>query len=393
MQNKREYIQNLKKVKLVIGNGFDLQCGMQTKYCHFFESNEEKNEHIRTWIEKINSNLIMFLDFTRSKDNDIWNNFNFKTVINVWDFFFYLVSFEKSDLLKNMNWCDIEEVMLEWFEDPKKDIVSKKKYCNWSYVYKILKGERLLYSLDSFYILAIIINKLNDYKKFSNEIEFYNFLLKQLKKFESNFGNYILDESNRIMVEGNYSFISVYEKSMPATQLIKKLCNINSLVSVDSFNYDFIGIEGLKPIFHNINGNISYPIFGIDSSAFLPSDPRYIFCKTNRRMELDMLEYEAYEREEFENVIIYGHSLTVSDYSYFFSLLDKLDIVNFTKKSVIVFAYSVYDKEKEEKIKSDYRLAISNLFKEYSKYKGNSEYPNRLLDALTTQGKVLLYEI
>lgn len=40
---------------------------------------------------------------------------------------------------------------------------------------------------------------------------------------------------------------------------------------------------------HNINGNTARPIFGIDSDAFLAPDPRYIFSKTSRRMELDML--------------------------------------------------------------------------------------------------------
>ncbi|MBQ7994734.1 MAG: helix-turn-helix domain-containing protein [Bacilli bacterium] len=37
---KREYIHNLKNVKLVIGNGFDLHCGLKTSYKDYFKSKE-----------------------------------------------------------------------------------------------------------------------------------------------------------------------------------------------------------------------------------------------------------------------------------------------------------------------------------------------------------------
>ena len=391
MQNKREYIQNLKKVKLVIGNGFDLQCGLKTKYRDFFLNNGSKNSYFKTWINDFKDQVRYYLNFNVTNHKDFWKDFYHFDDTNIWDFFFYLVADIKPDSPQNWKWCDIEQVM-EYSLYNYKDKGYRDSIYNWQCIYDIINGKAVKYD-DSLYILAAVVYKKNDEKQFRSIEKFYSFLLSELRLFEINFGKYILSQ---YYSQYNVSF-GVIEKNAlfykNVERTIKSLCNIDNLSSVDSFNYGIIEIDKIKKIFHNINGTVDYPIFGIDSSAFLPPDPRYIFCKTNRRMELDMLEYEAYEREEFENVIIYGHSLTVSDYSYFFSLLDKLDIVNFTKKSVIVFAYSVYDKEKEEQIKSDYRLAISNLFKEYSKYKGNSEYPNRLLDALTTQGKVLLYEI
>lgn len=144
---------------------------------------------------------------------------------------------------------------------------------------------------------------------------------------------------------------------------------------------------------HNINGNTARPIFGIDSDAFLAPDPRYIFSKTSRRMELDMLNEKMFISTDFENVIVFGSSLSQADYSYFFSVLDKINIFNINNPSKIVFAYSIYDLKQENDIKANLTKAIFQLFQEYSKYKGNEAHPNRLLDSLTAQGKVILYQL
>ena len=58
-----------------------------------------------------------------------------------------------------------------------------------------------------------------------------------------------------------------------------------------------------------------------------------------------------------------------------------------------MFAYSIYDLKQENKIKANLTEAIFQLFQEYSKYKGNEAHPNRLLDSLTAQGKVILYQV
>ena len=70
-----------------------------------------------------------------------------------------------------------------------------------------------------------------------------------------------------------------------------------------------------------------------------------------------------------------------------------MTIVDLSNSSIIVFAFAVFDKKKEQQIKMNLRTSITKLFIDYSRYKGNSEQPNRLLDALTSQGKVLMYEI
>lgn len=389
MPTKNEMIHNLKNVKLVLGNGFDLHCHLKTTYSDFFHYYEEKNKYFLKWIEEFTPKARDYVDLRTANNKDFWLDFINFDKTNVWDFFFYLISREYGVDITKWRWCDIESKI----EESLLDITPESGLC-WLSVYELLKNGRAIDTafLDLF-VLASVVYKKNGEKKFSSKGEFFTFLLDELKLFESNFGYYIYrqhyDDINR-----SFGVIIPNESFRRFSKLtIDNLCDSKSLVSIDSFNYDSIEIEELEPIFHNVNGNVEAPIFGIDSDRFRYNDPRYIFSKTNRRMELDMLENETGERAEFDNIIVFGHSLNAADYSYFFSILDKIEITNLESSSKIIFAFSIYDSKKEEEIKANLRKAIFRLFQDYSKYKGNELFPNRLLDALTTQGKVLMFEI
>ena len=396
MTNKENTVLNLENVKIVLGNGYDLFCGLKTKYKDYFSSNPSKNTYIKSWLNEFMKDLCIspmsYVNFSLKENKDFWLDCQGFEELSVWDFFFYLVSDIQPDVQEEWCWCDIEKVMQRWLYEPS-DQNEYIENSSWYTVYRLLSGNYSKSCDGKIYVLASIIYKKNNEQCIYSIDKFYNFLLIELKKFERKFGYYIdnliHDRTNEsfgiVRYRNNYSLIS--------RALIEKLCAIDNISSIESFNYDFIEVDELKNKFHNINGSINSPIFGVDSSLFFAPDPRYIFTKTNRRMELDMDTDDAYAQEEFNNIVFFGHSLTASDYSYFFSIFDKIDIIDLTKKSKIVFAYAIYDEELEDKIKSDYRLAIFSLFQEYSIYKGNKDAPNRLLDALTTQGKIILYEI
>lgn len=95
--------------------------------------------------------------------------------------------------------------------------------------------------------------------------------------------------------------------------------------------------------------------------------------------------------KECDNLIVFGSSLSISDYSYFFSVFDKMDIIDSNRGAKIIFAYKIYDENNEEEIKNSLTLSVNMLFQEYSKYKGINEQPNRLLDYLTIQGCIIFY--
>ena len=393
MKSKEDYIKGLSKVKLIIGNGFDLHCHMKTSYKDFFLHDEKKNELCKILIDKFNIFMKDYWEYNSSTFIHNCDIFDDIVINNIWDFFFYLNSNNNNNNLnqKEWRWCDIEDTMLKWLMDREKNqIDSGKPY--WERVYNIINNNVTSYDIKLCFLATAIYIKHNR-KRFDNINDFYIFLLGELKVFEMNFGSYIdglhFDRTNEsfgvILPKTSFRHYSAIT--------IKELCNFNNLSSIDSFNYDSLENADFDSKLININGNHEAPIFGIDSDAFPASDIRYIFSKTNRRMELDMLNDEERKNEPYENVVIYGHSLNKADYSYFFAVFDKLQISDLTNNSKIIFAFSIYDDAKEQKIRSEFRSAVSKMFYDYSIYLGKEKQPNRLLDVLTSQGKILMYEI
>lgn len=394
MKSKREIINELKNVKLVIGNGFDLYCGLKTSYSDYFNNDSSKNKVLEDWYNQFLNNVQTYLQFSldEASKSDCWNSSGAFEFANIWDFFFHVVS-RNNESIDTWRWCDIESKILEWLYNSSDKNHSNSK-ANFKGIYEIIKHKRANSNHDlRMCYLATIIYKKHDEKKFLDETEFYDFLLQELKKFECHFGEYI----DKLQFNSPYERFGVIAKNdayfEKALCTINELCNVSNLTSIDTFNYGIPCINELKNIVHNINGNVKNPIFGVDSNAFMAPNSRYIFTKTNRRMELDMLNDNNSEIKPCDNVVIFGSSLGVADYSYFFSIFDKINITDIEKPAKVIFAFFIYDKAKENAIKMNLTKAIFELFQEYSRYKGNESHQNRLLDVLTTQGKIILYQI
>ncbi len=383
---KEEMIKKLANVKLIIGNGFDLYCGLKTSYYNYFMHDKNKNNYFLKWLNDFESKAYSFMGKSSNR-LVFWNEFQHLSITNVWDFYFFLMSRNRDKEIQEWTWCDIETKIEESLLDLKKNNNLK---ISWINIFNIIKDGAIESDAIDEVLLASIAFKINNCKPFYSIDEFYLFLLNELKKFEREFANYIwsLHQDRYGMVTAQEQMYKEHSKS-----LMDKLCDVNNLISIDSFNYDWVGDDRCKNLTYNINGDLHNPIFGIDSDIFDSGDTRFIFSKTSRRMEIDMFSDESIEKKKFDNIVVFGSSLSSADYSYFFSVFDKIAITDLMVDSKIVFAFSVYDQNKRIQISNQLRKNISNLFQEYSKYKGNDAHPNRLLDALTTQGKVILYEI
>lgn len=388
---KKEMIKDLKNVKLVIGNGYDLHCGLKSSYADFFMRDVSKNNYFNKWLDEFKEKINQNVSTTEQSKEDVWVEFKNIDKLNIWDLFFYIKT--KTTNQNNKEawlWCDIETVM---YNSLKSCNVKENDYISfsWEQVYKVINKE-MQANFDCFevYVMAKVILEKRNMEGFKNIDEFYYYILDELNQFEKEFGKFINKKRYPYGAFLPGMPNSNFEKYSKTT--LQELCNEDNLVSIDSFNYDDIGDENLNKILHNINGNLENPIFGIDSNLCRASDPRFIFTKTNRRMELEMINFKCQKDIAFDNVIVYGHSLSSNDYSYFFPLLDKLEMTNFLSNKKIIFGFSVYDREKETEIKRKNRLNIQKLFEAYANYKGLKDV-NRLLDSLTTQNRVLTYEI
>lgn len=383
---KEEFVKSLKKVKLIIGNGFDLHCGLHTKYSDFYCKNIDKFKFINS----------IYDAYEKTKEL----NFEDENVrrLSVWDLFFSLNS-SKDPKANKKWWCDIERLMLSSFvsvSDKEKvtpELMASYMESNihWDVIKNHISKNTLATNHSDRFIVDFIRAKMCH--KGLSPNDFYSFLLDELKEFEIGFGKFIYDQLHETWYEfcnnGREFINESYVKK--ATDTIKELCDENNLVAIDSFNYGDIRIKSVTDILQNINGDMNSPIFGIDS-IFEPKDQRFIFTKTGRRIDSDLFGFSYDAKPEFENIVIFGHSLNPADYSYFFPLFDRIKLTDILATNVIVFAYSIYDEKKEDIIKSQLRDAMSKLLYAYAVDK---QLPNpcRFLDSLSTQKRIITYEI
>lgn len=373
---KEDVIRNLYRVKLVIGNGFDLFCGLKTSYSDFFKHNKSLLENIEKWIESYDDSdkIYDYLDYSNPDYEKNASEIILEEEITIWDIFFYLVS--QFNIDNEILWCDIEAQMARSL-----DISSEYNFFSWEKVLAACNRNNFM-NIDKQELLCACYVK----SRIGNIIgaqKFYQFLYDELERFEKRFGEYINQQMSN----------PIYTENAHAT--INKLVgdNRNTALSIDTFNYSTFKINGIH--LNHINGTYLKPIFGIDYSNINVIDDRYAFTKIYRRLEQnfsmdkDNIDYTS---NRFDNIIVFGHSLNRQDYNYFFPLFDSLKITDPSFKGKLVFAYSIYDKEKSQQIKSNLLLNVAKLLREYEIYsKGKDE--NRLLEILNFKGCIIYYPI
>ena len=186
--DKKELIQKLDNVKLVIGNGFDLYCGLKTKYSDYFLHNTSKNKILKQWIIDFAPKVRTYANFTKkiAKRSDFWVDFEHSEEANFWDIFFFIISYEETEI-ENWTWYDIEIILESWLHSK-----YERGYSNndsFEVVYQIMKTNiSMTYVDDNLLYLAAVCYRFNNEKEFKDLKEFYCFLLNELKKFEVNFG-------------------------------------------------------------------------------------------------------------------------------------------------------------------------------------------------------------
>lgn len=400
---------------LILGNGFDVHCGLPSNYKDFF-----RNALLDTIGESFG------LQQLRAGVSGFWENL--------------LLEYYKIYGEADYSWCDIENIIKETLLCM---IYSDKvsSTCVWRNSYEAVKLRRTpheeiacfrnpitqyFYKYCMTFFCSLLSQQERDYRDDELQSLITLNLLQELHSFEKRFCKYIKDNivnpnnnkelNNKYIVNSinllnklvkfsdkQYTDIdSVINRQNEVTVLSQEFSNLR-LTNILSFNYtalfDILGVKSPCQ-YNNVHGklcnkpclqdcNSSSVIFGIDD-GFIQSNNQYaelrLFSKTYRKMfdtNAPMSVLPMLNENSAITIRFYGHSLNEADYSYFQSIFDYYNLYG-NSSVAIVFYYS----KGYEQTDSIYRLINT-----YGTTLPNKAQGKNLMHKLLLENRLKIIEI
>jgi len=333
---------------LVVGNGFDLQCQLNSEYRDFF-----------AWLRKngirANGNLwsVHFLNTT--PEGQGWVN----------------IEAELHSVLTGR--VSERGLFWEWITDA-------QDFWRNPYGYAISKENAVAH-----YISGHIKNRNTEFPSY--------WFLDELIKFEYLFCEFLSEQ-----VDSNANYLSNAKK---LTSML--LGDDDEKASVISFNYTnpFIDNDNGEYIDEigsvaNVHGTYkdNNIIFGVDAKGVGLSDAR-IFTKTHRKMLQP--NSESILPNTVDKIKFYGHSLGDADYSYFHSIFDYynlygggklVDYRNFETHVMLQFYFTEFCESRKAKIKRDAADSVYKLITAYGNSFENEDKGKNLLHKLLLENRI-----
>lgn len=417
---------------LILGNGFDLHCGLESSYKDFFE---------RTILDTVGGRY--FLSQTQYGVSGFWERLMLE----------YYKAYQDYDY----KWCDIEQIIYDtlWLivygEDDNESFNSNsglgKRAFDCSKMGRDLDKEIIFSDPIKRFIFRYIVLYFDKHVQqritYSEQDNLYmlnQHLLQELHNFERRFCKYIknciFDEQNKANENYIIKAIKLLSQltgfSMPDykgvddmtrtelqqdwEQIAPNACreifkNIKVLskefyylgnVNILSFNYtalfDILGVES-PCAYSNVHGKLcseqctkdckeSSVIFGIDDSFVqsqeLNSDLR-LFSKTYRKMMDTSAPMSILPPNDNKLIEIkfYGHSLSKADYSYFQSIFDYYDLYSNNNVRLIFYYSKGYEQND----------AIYRLINSYGKTLVNKDQGKNLIHKLLLENRLNIVEL
>lgn len=363
---------------VIIGNGFDLKCGLNTKYIDFWKYQRKNNESFNQFICYLEANSLSNFNDIKLEEIPI----SLEKGISFLDVFFSLTDWVNGVLGSDKTWSGIEDMLLIGFIFSRNQIV-----LNFEYIIDCFreinnfKYNRNIY-IDQFaHLIAAKYLKLVFGEQNVSTRELHDYILSELDVFSHNFSIYI---SNQITEHLDYS--------SNAQLLINKItgdqftdCNIVS------FNYT----EPVKTsTLANIHGLASKKkiVFGITSgltdNAKKQTHNEWYY-KATKEYKIAKVQSNniriSINNNSIKNIFIYGLSLGEQDYDFFENLFNKYECLKADPKAKIVFCFSKYGNKSFDDVSEEIVNKVTNLLNIY----GDSHNEFGLFRRLTQNGYLI----
>lgn len=410
---------------LILGNGFDLHCGLKSSYKDFFQSTILDTIGGRYGLQQMKAGVSGF-----------WETLLFG----------YYTTFGKV----NYNWCDIETII----KNTVLAIGNRNKGLAFEALESVKRREdpneiKSLYGTIEHFIyincMSIFYDTLYGGKTYSDNEAYsllINRILQELHKFERGFCKYIknnivnpnnekeyntqyivnamnllntltgftdiryetIDDIIERQEEAYYKPLSptMYQSDWREKHILsQEFSNLHS-VNILSFNYtalfDILGVQS-PCLYNNVHGKLCMNkcaencascniIFGIDDTVIQSQEENFElhkFSKTYRKMLIADAETSILPKIDNQMIEIkfYGHSLSEADYSYFQSIFDYYNLYENNKVSLI-FYYSKGFEQTDE---------VYRLINTYGKTLSNKDQGKNLTHKLLLENRLKIIEV
>lgn len=400
------------KQLLIIGNGFDLACGLKSSYKDFFENYFKS-------ISSTNSKMYWELYFQNmsyynsDKDDYSWTDIETQIFIQLQNVEFLiennLLKYEyyiNDDVLKEQ----INIILTESNKNTTLDSLMHTFYL----VYSIFEISILNNSLKLNNVLTKIKNDLlklevHFTKYLKNEIQNANSKIESKTEVASNIfpeNNYFI--KSRILLLTLLLFYTDINTTTYIAQNLEDLQNKSYSMSLIDYLLDIQYLSNSSVIKsyvlsfnytqpyqvsnqRNIHGNLidMNIIFGIDYdkvNTFFSNQPTQ-FTKSYRILE-NKLNSDMVIPSDIDKILFYGHGLGEADYSYFQAIFDTVDLYH--SNTQLVFFWNNFNEEDQYKIQVE---RVTNLIEKYGQTFANKDHGRNLFTKLLLENRIIFEQI
>ncbi len=375
-------MENNESIKqlLIIGNGFDLACGLKSSYKDFFYDLYIDNPTKYRLTNTDNYWFLIFRTFLRTYSSYIpyWTDIESQILEELINIDFLINHNLISSLNSKINFSTIKSEI--------------SKYVN------SMSTSFHSYNTDSILQTYLTLNKCFEQHYFIDA----NSILKQLKndlmKLESDFILYLNCELERC--NNKYSLRSDLLLNKLQNQRLSYIrprrhrqsshSNMSSVKSreIISFNYTQ---PKVKSSIRNIHGNLNDKniIFGIDYDNIFSQFKKHPieFTKSFRILE-NKLDSNVSISSDIKYVLFYGHALGEADYSYFQSIFDTVDLYH--SETELVFYWTQFGMKNQYNIQVE---KVTSLIEKYGKTFSNKDHGRNLFTKLLLENRIHFKEI
>ncbi|QTB90235.1 hypothetical protein BSD967_07735 [Bifidobacterium saguini] len=361
---------------IILGNGFDISCGLPSRYSDFYKTRPAVAE--------------IFNCACQAKAN-----------VNIWD---VILGSSKG---KQENWAGIEDAIKEWVMTSH-DIgapampVEKVAYYLARDDFSVYPECSVIKELDSEYPVAYYLKLkfLNSDERIMNWRSYISrildIFLDQLEKYEKIFQDYLGDvlqlrnDDYRYRASRRVSSLISYGVSDLSLELIQKTSILSFNFTLPFYNSPIadVGISSLQDEFdvcQNVHGTLAVEnsFFGIDGKDLMDNEDFLPFTKTYRIINEQNKRYSCVlGKRNFSIIKIFGHSMCESDYSYFQAVFDDVDLYHSHTKIIAFYSEDIPD----DKTVQTKRLV--RLLSVYGSTLDNRDHGKNLIHKMVLEGRI-----